>query len=100
MKYPYIRPNNKKSITSSSKISYLPLTQSRNERNTNTIIWKITHNTCQEKNRMLKIPTTCYFNDTSSSSRSNELNHGNLLKTSDVFSKKHQLAKVCKGLKK
>ena len=33
MKYRYIRPSDKKPIRSSSKICYLPRTQSRNERN-------------------------------------------------------------------
>ena len=65
MKYPYIRPSNKTTITSSSKICYLPRTQSRNERKKykDDNLENNSQYMPGKQNTMLKIPTKYYFSD-------------------------------------
>lgn len=49
---------------------------------------------------MFQLPTTCYFSDMSPLQRTNELDHVDMIKTTDVFSKQYQLPKVSTGLNK
>ena len=85
MKYPYIRPSNKTTITSSSKICYLPRTQSRNERNkfTDDNLENNSQYMPGKQNVILKIPTPCHFRDMTSLRRPNEFDYRNMLKMND-----------------
>ena len=102
MKYPYIRISNKHTIPSISKTSYLPHIQSTNEKKKykGYNLEKNSQYMPGKKKLMLKIPTTYYLSNTSPLQRSNEFDHADLLNTTDIFSKKHQLSKVSTGLKK